>query len=493
MGEGYGEKFTSHFITFMLDRRQSAMKATGSLGLRISILAYAIFHFITYFYENTYLVWILSLSGLGVILFSTLKLNLKNIKIPIGLFTAGIVILLFWNVNLTEGVGNGLLQMRNVVGLLIIVPMIQFVLKEENYIESIISFVHSLLDTSRKFYFGLMAFIQVIAYFLLLGAIPMMYHVVNSILKNKQGEAWEHYKSTALIRGYSLSVIWVISIPSFAYAVEIMGAPLGITIIQGLGISFVGIIIALVFSYFEEKKYGVDLTAGLQSEIDHVLEHQTDQKQIKRLVIEFIILFITLVSSIFIFYAFLDLELLVLIPLIVLIWITVYYLIKRRPKRLTQEVYAYFSKDVEGQGYQLSMMLGVGVFIYALNQTGFAQLVVGGIYTIQETVPFFNILYFLPLIIIILGFFGLGPMTVMVLVGGILGSIQLPYPPELIVLAITSGSAISILLSPLIMPLIIMSSENGMSALKNGIRFNWKYAIAIYGVVQVYIQLIALP
>ncbi|WP_255585162.1 hypothetical protein [Virgibacillus saliphilus] len=67
-------------------------------------------------------------------------------------------------------------------------------------------------------------------------------------------------------------------------------------------------------------------------------------------------------------------------------------------------------------------------------------------------------------------------------------SIHLPYPPELIVLAITSGSAISILLSPLIMPLIMLSGSNGLSGFKNGVVFNWKYAVVIYVMVQVYMQ-----
>jgi len=81
---------------------------------------------------------------------------------------------------------------------------------------------------------------------------------------------------------------------------------------------------------------------------------------------------------------------------------------------------------------------------------------------------------------------------VMVLVGGILETMQLSYPPELIVLALTSGSAISILLSPLILPLIVLSGMNGMSGLKNGFGYNWKFAIALFVVVQIWVQSAAL-
>lgn len=141
------------------------------------------------------------------------------------------------------------------------------------------------------------------------------------------------------------------------------------------------------------------------------------------------------------------------------------------------------------QGYQLSILLGAGVLIDALNQTRFAEVAVNGINSLQEHLPFLNMLYFLPFMVIILGFFGLGPLTVMVLIAGILESLSLPYPPELIVLAITSGSAISILLSPLILPLIVLSGSNGLNSYKNGIGFNLMFAIMLYVIVQIYIQM----
>src|SRR5699024_4865108 len=148
----------------------------------------------------------------------------------------------------------------------------------------------------------------------------------------------------------------------------------------------------------------------------------------------------------------------------------------------------YGKESIHKQTYQLSTMICVGILIYALKQTTFATTVVGSIDYIQTHLPFLNPLYFLPFIVIILGFLGLGPLTVMVLVAGILESMALPYPPELIVLAITSGSVISILVSPLIMPVIVLSAANKLSLITNGFKFNVIYAIVFYVVVQIYIQ-----
>ncbi|WP_099159755.1 hypothetical protein [Virgibacillus ndiopensis] len=464
------------------------MKSLVNFSLRLSISFYAILHFVTYFYENRILLTLLSISGFGILLFAIMTRTVNKMKLPFLLFLTGVVILIFSSSPIIDGVLNGFLQMRNMVGLLVVVPMISWVLKEEAYMESIISFSHKILNTSRKFYFGMISFTQIIAYFLNFGSIPMMYQFANMILKDEKGEAWENFKGTALLRGFALSTLWVVSIPSFAFVVETMHASLWISILQGLGLSFGGVIVAVIFSRYEEKRYGVDLTAGLQNEIDEVLRNATNKGQIKRNVVEFVILFVTLFGSIFILHYFVAVELLFLIPLVVLVWILAFYVVKKRPHKLWKEARVYVGKGMIHQSYQLSVMLGAGMMISALNQTDFASIVIDSIYTLKETLPLINVLYFLPFMVIILGFFGLGPLTVMVLVGGILGSLELPYPPELIVLTVTSGSAISILLSPLIMPIIALSGVNGLGGFKNGIKFNWKYAAVIYVVVQVYVQ-----
>ncbi|GAB3794405.1 hypothetical protein [Virgibacillus kimchii] len=458
-------------------------------GVSIGISVYALLHFITYFYYNDILLFFLMASGLVILVFALFNYKPGRFKLPLLLFLSGFIIFLVSDTELLYGFTGGLLQMRDVIGLLVIVPMISWVLKEEFYMEAIVAFGHKLLDSSRKFYAGMVSFTQIIAYFLLFGAIPMMYQFVTMILKDEKGEAWENFKGTALLRGFALSTLWVISIPSFVFVVDVMEASLFISILQGMGMAGVGVVLAVIFSYFEEKRYGVDLTAGLQNEIEEVLRESENQEETNKNVIEFVILFISLFGTIFLLYSLIDIELLILIPLTIIVWTIVYFMAKGRMNHFFADGKAHMKQHIVGQSYQLCVMLGAGMLIFSLNQTAFAQTVVDGIYSLQEMVPFLNLLYFLPFIIIILGFFGLGPLTVLVLVGGILGSIHLPYPPELIVLAVTSGSAISILLSPLIMPVITLSGSNGLNGFTNGIRFNWKYALSLYVFVQIYVQL----
>lgn len=464
------------------------MRTFTTWGLRLSIAIYAILYFFTAFFEITILLDILSIIGICMFIFSLLYISVFKFKLPIFILVIGIIVLVYSGHSIMDGIFNGMLLMSDMIGLLVVVPLISWVLREEPYIEDIMSVFHKFLNTSRKFYFSLTAFTQIIAYFLLFGSIPMMYQFINVILKEQKTEMWENFKGTALLRGFALSTMWVVSIPSFIFAVETLGASLWIAILQGLGIAVIGTIVAVIFNSLRERKYDFDVTNVLQTNMKQVLKNASHEQVRKRKVIEFIFLFITLFGTIFLIHGLFHIKLLLIIPIVIILWIVAFYFIKKRAYKLLGVAKEYFQQGMLNQTYQLNIMLTVGVLIFGLRQTNFTNSIVNSLNLMQEHFPLINPLFLLPFIVIFLGFFGLGPLTVMVLVAGILSSMDLPYPPELIVLAVTSGSVISILISPVIMPVIVLSASNGLSLFTNGIKFNWKYALVFYIIVQIYIQ-----
>jgi hypothetical protein len=283
--------------------------------------------------------------------------------------------------------------------------------------------------------------------------------------------------------------MWVVSIPSFIFAVEALGASLGLSILQGFFISFAGILLSVLFSYFQERKYGVDLTAGIQEQLAKITEQKSRDTKGNRDAIEFGFLFVTLFGSIFLLNALWDVELLLIIPIVIVAWVILYFIIRQRSSAITENGKMYVTKSIPNKAQQFSMLLAAGFLIDAVNQSGYGEYIIDGLFYVTDAIPFLNFLWVLPFVVIILGFIGLGPLTVIVLVSGILQGVELPYPPEIIVLGITSGSVISIMVSPLILPSIILSSVNRLSIVKNGLLFNYKYAIAFYIMVQIYLQL----
>lgn len=459
------------------------------MGLTLSVSSYVVLHFYTYFFEIKGLLLLLSISGLSTLVFTFLLLPFKESKLPLFLVFIALLVLVFTNDSVWTGMVEGVKQMRSLVGLLLIVPMISWVLKEEPYIEEIMNVAHGLLNNSRKFYFGLLTMTQVIAYFLLFGSIPMMYQFIHSFLKNHKGEVWENYKGTAVLRGFALSTLWVISIPSFIFAMETLEVATWKAILQGFSFALCGTILATVFSFFQERKYGIDLTALLKNEVDKAIKKSRNKGKWNKEVLEFILLFVTLFGTIFLVHIIFELELLVAIPLVIFVWSGLYFLLKKRGKSLIIESKQYVSQGIAKQSQQFSIIIAAGLLIYSINQSDLGGYLINGMHFLTEMIPLLNSLFLIPLIVVLLGFLGLGPLPAVVLVAGIVNSMALPYPPELTFLAVTSGSVLTTLLSPIILPVIMLSSNNGLSGMKNGIHFNLKFAIVFYCMVQLYLQI----
>ncbi|AIY04208.1 hypothetical protein Plano_0243 [Planococcus sp. PAMC 21323] len=464
------------------------MNQKAAKGFIFSVMSYGLVHFITYFYESAVLTLILSVLGVVLLLFAAILLPFKKFQLQMWLVIMAIAMLFFTSDSFSADLIKGLQQMRNLVGLLLVVPMISWVLKEEPYIEEIMSYAHNFLNQSQKFYFGLMAMTQVISHFLLFGVVPMMYHFIDNFLKDHKGEAWENFKGTAILRGFGLSTLWVISIPSFIFAVEALDATLWKSMALGFVFALAGTVLSVIFSYYQEKKYGVDFSGILGDEIAKAMKNSRNQGKWNKDVAEFVFLFISLFGTIFFIHEITGLEFLLTIPLVIVVWTFLYFLIKRKLPSFVVESQYYFSKGVAKQAQQYSILVAAGLLIYILNQSNVGEYVINGMNFLTGIIPLLNILLLLPFIVIFLGFIGLGPLPVIVLVTGILEAIPFPYPPELVVLAVTSGSVISIILSPFVMPVIILSSVNGLSGIRNGLQFNLKFAIAFYVMVQLFIQ-----
>ncbi|WP_218126236.1 hypothetical protein [Natribacillus halophilus] len=432
---------------------------------------------------------LMSMSGMMALLFVLFLLKPKNSPVPYFLTIASIFIgYITLGNELWLQLWEGVREMSSIILLLLIIPMISWVLHEENYIEALIGSAKNLLKTSRRFYTGLMFITQFVAYFLLFSAIPVLFQFIQVLLSNKKGEDWEYFKGTALLRGFGLSTIWVISIPSVVFIIESTGASLGFTLMQGFFISICGILLSLLFMTIHEKRSGLDYTGGILQELHKKMPvDETNYHHI--LTREFALLFFTLFGPVLVINHFLDWGLLMIISMCVLVWSCFYYLIKKKWRRVRNHFSQYLKMGISQKSQELGIMLSAGMLINVVHASGGGIWAVDMIINISES-TFLHMFWLLPFLVIFLGFIGLGPLTVMVLVGGIFQGIALPYPPELIVLSLTLGSAITVFLSPSILPVIVLSQANQLALWKNGLKFNLVYSSFFYILVQFYLLVI---
>src|SRR5699024_12392029 len=104
------------------------MKSFIIWGLRISILTFLILHLFTAFFPFPILLNVLSISGILIFLFTLGMTPLKQFKLPLFILISGIVILSLSNAIFFAVFLLGILQMRIVIGFLIVIPVIRWIL-----------------------------------------------------------------------------------------------------------------------------------------------------------------------------------------------------------------------------------------------------------------------------------------------------------------------------------------------------------------------------
>src|SRR5699024_4912701 len=101
--------------------------------LAMTILLYALIHFITAFFSVSILEKGLSFLGVALFVLGMVYLPLKKFKLPMTLVGTSMIIFIFSHTPIIEGLLTGVLKMKDIVGLLIVVPIISWVLQEEPY------------------------------------------------------------------------------------------------------------------------------------------------------------------------------------------------------------------------------------------------------------------------------------------------------------------------------------------------------------------------
>src|SRR5690625_7937354 len=89
------------------------------------------------------------------------------------------------------------------------------------------------INACNKFDFSLVSLTQILAYFLLFASIPTMYQLTDVFFNDRKVDMWEYYKGTALLRGFSLSNLWFVTIPIFIVVFYTLYALIFVLIAQG--------------------------------------------------------------------------------------------------------------------------------------------------------------------------------------------------------------------------------------------------------------------
>jgi hypothetical protein len=409
----------------------------------------------------------------------------QNIFNLILVVVAGIMAILTGQ-NVLTVLWNGLRELVPLFPLIVFIPMIGWILQQEKYIETVYYYMSKALKNSTSYFLSFAFLVQMTGYFMLAGAVVLIHQFVETLFKGKTGEGWEYLKNSPIMKGYALTAMWSVSLPSFAYAVAIVDAPLLRTQLLGIGLSIIGLVLAAVDYWAYEKRRGYSLT----HEINQQISQFGQQNLASKLVFELIALFLILFTAILIVHEWFKLDLLVSVPIIVVVVTLIYFLYKGKLKTFGQKVAGMFRGEIARNSQEISLIICAGILIYTMRSSNIGTSLFNWIYEGTLNTPWLDILFVLPLFILLLGLMGISPMTIMVLMSGLLLNISLPYPPELIVLSLGIGNVLCLMLSPFTVTVVMMSGANGKPPFHNSIKLNARFAIKFFVAALAYLWII---
>ncbi|WP_456276863.1 hypothetical protein [Bacillus sp. AK128] len=289
--------------------------------------------------------------------------------------------------------------------------------------------------------------------------------------------------STAVIRGFSLTVLWTAVHPAFAYVVGGTNAPLFPTMLKGLGLALIGMLLSIFIYRIQMKQNGVT------SELIPDLTLSSDE-QLKGLVWKFLFWVSLLMGGIFLTNQWLQLDILLAVPLVIVVVSALYFLSHRALSEYKQLWVSFVTVDFGKKKREIFLMLSAGILVGTLKETGYGYELFLYFLTMIEWLNL-NILIGLTLIVILLGFCGFPPIPAMVLLSGILVDIPGGYTPDIVALSLLLGVSVTLFVAPVTVPLLLLSSLNGRGLSENGFKPNILFGAVFLVIGVLYIQIIA--
>ncbi|MBM7662715.1 hypothetical protein JOC85_003525 [Bacillus mesophilus] len=446
----------------------------------IALVLYILLYLLSTIWEHPIITETQSIMAMIMLLTTLLVFPKRGLLLPILLITISIIIVVSTSSS-PIALWIGLREMNAIITLVILIGLVSWMISHRPYVKALMLLGKKKITTPTRFYSLVTSITHLISSFMTVGGIPFSYQMFQNMKKPHVTQLpWDFTLSTAVIRGFSLTVLWTAVHPAFAYVVGGTNAPLFPTMFKGLGLAMIGMALSIgIFSLQKSRK----------KVVDEVIPDLTmnPKEHLNGLVGKFLFWVSLLMGGIFITHHFLKLDILLAVPLVVVVVTTLYFISNRALPQYKKQWFTFVAIDFGKKKREIFLMLSAGILVGTLKETGYGHDLFLYFLTIVEWLNL-NILMGLTLVVILLGFCGFPPIPAMVLLSGILIDIPGGYAPELVALSLLLGVSVTLFVAPVTVPLLLLASLNGRSLSEVGLRWNIIFGIIFLVIGLVYIQ-----
>ena len=449
-----------------------------------SLILFILAYFISTIWTEVIFLHAMSAAGFIMLISILIVMPKRVLVLPILLISFSIAIV--WLTSSPLGIlWSGLREMSSIIPLVILITLISWIISHRPYVKALLSRGQNRIHTPIRFYTFTVAISHFISSFMTVGGIVFTFQMFQNLKRTEtSNQAWDFTLSTAIMRGFTLTVLWTAVHPAFAYVIAGTNAPLIPTVLKGLGLALIGLVLAIFIFKFQmnQRKINVDVVPDFKNDMNERLDG---------LVWKFLIWVALLMGGIYTFNQGLDVNILLAVPVVIMVVTTLYFVCNRALAEYKQRWWRLMTVDLGNKKKEMILILSAGLLVGALKETGYGEVLFGYFLTGIDWLNL-NVLIGLTFVVILLGFCGFPPIPAMVLLSGILMGIPGGYSTDLVALSLLLGVAVTLVIAPVTVPLLLISSQNKRSLAENGFRWNIVFGVSLLIVGIVYIQVLTL-
>ena len=323
----------------------------------------------------------------------------------------------------------------------------------------------------------------VLTFLSLAGAVGPSYYLVRENLQ-KLGLKKSRLETTSVARGYAMALI----VSPVAATVGIAVKYSGLSWKQLVGPVFLLSLAGLLAAFFMETNQMTGIKGQLSGQAAKQPQNQpANAKASPRRLAGFLILFTGVIGIILFLEDVLHFSSLNSIALGCLAATFIWGTASGHLAPLGRRSFSFFSRDIIKMADQTTLFAAAGFFTYAMEASGAIKLVGSLLELVVGRVGIVFILVTIPLFIVLLAFTGLHPFVSAIIIAKTLLISPFQFHPLGLALALMGGMAMSFMLSPFSISVLILSSLTGNSPYKLGFRWNSAFAAVFWGLTALFI------
>ena len=406
--------------------------------------------------------------------------NKSNRNISLVLLILGSAMLLYFNAGLKHWV-SALGSNTGLVALFISLPFLSFPLKYENYQSSLEKFSLKYIKNTVTLanFSALLTFF--LASLLNLGAMQVVY---NLLYQKKASLDYERILFRSMLRGNLAALFWSPNYVAVAVIIHSLDIPWISIVPLGLSISILILLSNWLLTTITTMKKENDLVSELEKAVLLDLTSQ-DKKNLWKLVG----IFSLLISFVLLLNIFTDLNILVIVPIVAIIYPLGLAIVQGKMAIYQNELKNYYQVGLLDKKDEIIIFAAAGFFGKALEITGIGKLIPTLLHLNTITIPFLAILLII-CIIVLLAVLGVHPVITCATFATTVSAQTLGLTVEGYAMVLLASFGLAVMTSPFSGTALVMSGICKYSPWQMGPLLNSRYALGMGIILALFIPFI---